>query len=83
MRYFGEEILHELNVGEKYSQKQLAIFVVENDNATVISKSSSQFGAHSQTTHRVLDIIEGFEHKGDRQKTYHIPSSKTKIYIVD
>lgn len=83
MAYFESQILHELDVGEEYSQTQLAIFVVENYNVTVVSKSCNRFVDHSPKIHKVLEIIEGFEHKGDRQRTYHIPSNKTKIYIVD
>ncbi len=83
MSYFESEILHELVVGEKYSQTQLIIFIVENPNVTVISKSSSRFYEHSQDVHRVLEVIDGYEHKGDRQRTYHIPNTKTKVYILD
>ena len=83
MAYFESEILHELVVGEKYSQTQLIIFIVENPNVTVISKSCSCFNENSQGVHRVLEIIDGYEHKGDRQRTYHIPSTKTKVYILD
>jgi len=83
MAYFESEILPELVVGDKYSQTQLIIFIVENPNVTVVSKSCSRFNEHSQDVHRVLEIIDGYEHKGDRQRTYHIPSSKTKIYILD
>jgi hypothetical protein len=81
--YYEDEILHELNLGEKYTAKQLKIFVVENKNTTVISKTCNHFVEYSTRMHTVLEIIEGFEHKGEHQSTYHVPSSKTKIYIVD
>jgi hypothetical protein len=83
MAYYESEILHELIVGEKYSQTQLIIFIMENPHVTVISKSCSRFTEHSQRVHMVLDIIEGYEHKGDRQRTYHVPNTKTKVYILD
>ena len=83
MAYYEDEILHELNIGEKYTAKQLIIFVVENNNTTVISKTCNHFIEYSTKMHTVLEIIEGFEHKGEDHRTYHTPSSKTKIYIVD
>lgn len=83
MTYYEDEILHKLNIGEQYTQKQLRIFVVENSSAIVISKSCSQFTEYSKITHKVLDIIEGYEHKGDNVRTYHIPNKQSKIYIVE
>lgn len=83
MAYYEDEILYELNLGEKYTAKQLTIFVVENNNTTIISKTCNHFIEYSTNMHTVLEIIEGFEHKGEDHRTYHIPSGKTKIYIVD
>ena len=83
MAYYEDEILRELILGEKYTPKQLIIFLVENDNATVISKSCNHFVEFSNQKHTVLEIIEGFEHRGEDHRTYHIPGKKTKIYIVD
>ena len=83
MAYYEDEILHDLNIGESYTQRQLVIFVVENENIAVVSRSCSQFADYSDSKHRVIDIIEGYEHKGDRQRTYYIPSATTKIYIVE
>lgn len=83
MTYYEDEILRELNIGKKYTQKQLSIFVVENINTVIISKTCNELNDYSQKMHEVIEIIKGYEHKGDRQRTYHIPSSKTTIYIVD
>ena len=83
MTYYEDEILHELTIGQQYSEKQLRIFLVENTDATVISKSCSQFNEYSKLTHKVLNIIKGYEHKGDNGGTYHIPSKQFKIYIVE
>ena len=83
MAYYENEILRELNLGEMYTPKQLMIFVVENSNTTVISKSCNHFVEFSTQKHTVLEIIEGFEHRGEDHRTYHIPGKKTKIYIVD
>lgn len=83
MSYCCSEIINELEIGKEYTQRQLIILLVENDNATVISKSCNRFADYSDSRHKVIDIIAGYEHSGDRTRTYHIPNKKSKIYIVD
>lgn len=83
MNYSCSEIINELEIGKEYTQKQLMILLVENDNITVISKSCNRFVDYSDSRYKVLTIIDGYEHSGDRTRTYHIPSKKSRIYIVD
>ena len=83
MEYYNNEIPQELLVGEKYSQTQLINFIAENLNVTVISKSCNRFSEHSHIVHRVLETIEGYEHKSDTQGKYLIQGTKTKVYILD
>lgn len=83
MSYYEDEILRELTINEKYTEKQLAIFVVENIDVIVISKSSRQFIDYSKKEHQVIDIIEGYIHKGENRDTYHIPNGTKRIYVVD
>lgn len=83
MPYFESDIVDDLIVEERYNQSQLIIFIVENPNITVISKSCRQFTESSQKIHKVLKIIEGYEHKSDGKKNYCISSSMRKIYILD
>lgn len=82
MVYYENEILHELIIGQQYTQKQLGIFIAENSGVTIISKSCGRFLEYSQSNHMVIDIIEGYEHKGELG-TYKIPSQNSKVYIVD
>lgn len=82
MSYYEDEILHELSIGKTYTEKQLRIFIIENTNVAVISKSYRCLMDSTQNTHIVIDIIDGYEHKGDK-RTYYIPSTKTKKNIID
>ena len=83
MGYFEHEILNELNIGESYTQRQLRIFIVENCDVVLISKSCTRFEDNSSERLKVLDIIEGYQHKVSESHCYSLPSLKNKIYIVE
>jgi hypothetical protein len=83
MTYFEDEILHELHVGELYTQRQIAIFLAENKDNIVISKSCKYFQKWSTNKHKVLQIIEGYEHRCNNDRTYHIPDILSKFIILD
>lgn len=84
MAYYENEILKELNVGEKYTGRQLLIYLLNHSDAYLFSKSTKQFVEWDDKTYKVLEIIKGYLHHSDSiQVTYHIPSAETTAYIVE
>ena len=84
MAYYEDEILRELNVGEEYTSRQIAILIQENKNATILSKSIGQFSTSSDRKIKLLDKIEAYKHYYDQRSfSYMVPSSKSTTYIFE
>lgn len=85
MSYFESEIIKELIVGEEYTVRQLRILMQEAKDVLIISKSVPQLMNFNESkTVRVLDKIEAYTHRYDRQSYAHIiPNSKNVTYIVE
>lgn len=84
MVYCTSEILENLEIGKSYSSRQLQIFLFNNENTTILSKSCSQFLDWQDKLIKVLDIVEGYPHTADvRTNCYNIPNGIHKVYIVE
>ena len=70
-------------VEKNYTERQLAIFIVENPEAIVISCTVNYF--HLNNNERkfcVIDKYDGFLHSGSKGK-YHIPNESKQIFVVE
>ncbi len=84
MNYYESEILNKLEVGKRYTPRQLRIFLNENKETAVVSKSCYKFLEWQDNLILVLGVIEGYLHTSDVQsKCYRIPSCVKKIYIIE
>lgn len=81
MMYSERDVLCELEIGRTYSEKQIVIYIVENPDVVVISKTKQQLNSDT-IKHEVLEKYSGFVHSAS-QKTYHIPSHCNRIYVID
>lgn len=83
MLHIDHGILPELLKGEKYTERELLIFLLENKNSKIISKNSIEFNINSMNKHKILEIFEGYEHKSEQPRVYKIPNEKSRVYYTD
>lgn len=84
MRYYENEVLKELVVGEEYTERQISIFVRGNKNALVISQSVSSFSEIIESKKlRVMNKFESYVHQSNKQYGYIQPNAKNFVYIVE
>lgn len=84
LSYYEEEILKELDCGNQYTSRQLAIFVVENSDSIVISKDNTDFDCYPEMKHKVIQKLNGYVHSGSsRERKYYIPNKSQRIYYVE
>jgi len=84
MDYYEIQVPRELVIGEKYTVTQLALFLQENDDTTILSKSVSQLSINNDRELELLDKIEAYNHYFSNERyAYIIPDSKSNIYIFE
>ncbi|WP_241139247.1 hypothetical protein [Bacillus mycoides] len=81
MRY--GEILKELAVGEKYTEKQISNLLCNNrKELTILCDSVTKFGESETERFQVMGKYEIYVHK-NQGYSYHAPSKKTMVYVIE
>ncbi len=83
LSYYEDEVPKVLEIGKEYTEREIYLFVVNNKYCSVISKSRIRLDNNGISKLTIIEILEGYEHKGDGYMTYNIPSRKSKIYIIN
>ncbi|UNP78395.1 hypothetical protein MN033_09535 [Bacillus nitratireducens] len=82
MAYYEDEIKKDLQVGETYTEREIAsIIYFDVKGSLVICDSISQFNSSGNRKFKVDDRLEQYVHQhiGD---SYRIPSEKSKVFVV-
>jgi pyridoxal/pyridoxine/pyridoxamine kinase len=80
MAYFEDEVLHELEINQVYTVRQLKVFIAENKDAMILS-SCPYFDANSRQLYIIESKMEMFSHIGENS-TYNVTDMKRRIYIA-
>lgn len=74
--------LTDMEIGEKYSGRDIDLFIVENDDVVVISESCTACAdLQTDAQFEVKAKFNGYNHSGPAEK-YHKPIKLSRIYII-
>lgn len=76
------KVLKDMEVGEKYTGRDIDIFIVANDDVLVISESCTACAdLQTDTMFEVKAKFNGYNHSGPAEK-YHKPLKPSRIFII-
>lgn len=75
-----KEFLAELVIGEEYTKEVLINFLYKNRNCIFVSKTENDIQILSKGKIKLLNIIEGYEHKFEKESILN-PNQKTFYFI--
>ncbi len=82
MAYYEDEIPKELIKGNTYTERQIMIFLENNEEALIISDYYTQLSKNSNRKATIHKVEEGFIHRM-LGGTHSLPKDKTKIYYIN
>ncbi len=76
------KVLAELEIGEKYSGRDIDYFIVKNDDVVVVSESCMECAdLQTDALFEVKAKFKGYNHTRFDEK-YHIPVKLSRVYII-
>jgi hypothetical protein len=79
--YFEDDVPEKLEIGKSYTEKELLIFVVENEDSVILCEDISMLNECSTRKHTVKNIIKAYPHYSTG-KTYQIISKQKTYYVI-
>lgn len=80
--YLESKVPPKLEIGKSYTERQLLLFIIENEDSIILSDSAEVFDEWSTKEHVLKEVKEEYIHYSEAE-TYIINEEKYKIYFMN